>query len=122
MHFCQNRTEPDRLFVYDLALCVFIKRVDLDESGLIFMWCRGKQPERGAAAIYGMKRRRVKPIGVRSRSRAIRSQEPERLEDLLEDPVAMKRDMRAEQRAAFKKPEDPDPRVKASESDQGRTR
>jgi hypothetical protein len=69
-----------------------------------------------------MKRRRVKPIGARARTHPIRSEQPEQLSDLVEDPIAEKRDMTAEQQAALKKPEESDPRVKASESDQGRTR
>ena len=69
-----------------------------------------------------MRRRRVKPIGAQARAHPIRSEQPGQLSDLVEDPIAEKRDMTAEQQAALKKPEESDPGVKASESDQGRTR
>jgi hypothetical protein len=69
-----------------------------------------------------MKRRKVKPIAKRAAAPSIQSGEPERLRDFVEDPLPEKRDMKAEQEAAFKQPEDPDPRATSSESDQGRTR
>ena len=69
-----------------------------------------------------MKRRKVTPVGKRSETRSMRSQQPAKLKDFVEDPLPKKRNMKAEQKAAFSQPEDPDPRVKASESDQGRTR
>jgi hypothetical protein len=69
----------------------------------------------------GMKRRKVTPIAKRAAARSIRSGEPERLKDFVEDPLPEKRDMTAEQQAAFRQPEEPDPRVVSSESDQGRT-
>ena len=69
-----------------------------------------------------MKRRKVIPIGRRAAVRPAQSAEPERLKDFVEDPLPEKRDMTAEQKAAFSHPEDPDPRVGSSEADQGRTR
>lgn len=69
-----------------------------------------------------MKRRKVIPIAKRSAARLIRSGKPERLKDFVEDPLPEKRDTAAEQNAAFSQPEDPDPRVTSSESDQGRTK
>ena len=69
-----------------------------------------------------MKRRKVTPIGKRSGTRSISSEQPAKLKDFVEDPLPEKRNMKAEQKAAFGQPEDPDPRVKASEADQGRTR
>ena len=69
-----------------------------------------------------MKRRKVVPIARRAAATSIRSGEPNRLKDFVEDPLPEKRDMKAEQEAAFKQPEDLDPRVASSESDQGRTR
>lgn len=69
-----------------------------------------------------MKRRKVAPIGKRAAVSPIRSDKPERLKDFVEDPLPEKRDMTAEQAAAFSQPEESDPRVKSSESDQGRTR
>jgi len=68
-----------------------------------------------------MKRPTAKPIGARSRSKSIRTEASERLKSLSEDPEAVKRNMAAEQRAAFVKPGVLDDRVKANESDQGRT-
>lgn len=50
------------------------------------------------------------------------SDQAAKLKNFVEDPLPEKRDMTAEQKAAFGQPEDPDPRVKASEADQGRTR
>jgi hypothetical protein len=69
-----------------------------------------------------MKRRKVVPIARRSAATSIRSGEPDRLKYFVEDPLPAKRDMKAEQEAAFKQPQDLDPRVASSESDQGRTR
>ena len=69
-----------------------------------------------------MKRRKVTPIGKRSDAHAMRSEEPAKLKDFVEDPLPEKRNTKAEQKAAFSQPEAPDPRVKASEADQGRTR
>ena len=69
-----------------------------------------------------MKRRKVTPIAKRSDEPSIRSGEPERLKKFVEDPLPEKRDMTAEQKAAFRQPNDPDPRVVSSESNQGRTR
>ena len=69
-----------------------------------------------------MRRRKVAPIGKRAAVSPTRSDNPERLKDFVEDPLPEKRDMTAEQAAGFSQPEDPDPRVKSSESDQGRTR
>ncbi len=69
-----------------------------------------------------MKRRKVTPVGKRSDTHAIRSEQPAKLKDFAEDPLPEKRNMEAEQKAAFKQPEEPDPRVKASESDHGRSR
>lgn len=75
--------------------------------------------DRGTAQTRNlhMKRRKVKPIGKRAAVRPAPSAEPERLKDFVEDPLPEKRDMTAEQKAAFNRPEDPDPRVGASESD-----
>jgi hypothetical protein len=69
-----------------------------------------------------MKRRKVTPVGKRSGTGSMSSEQPAKLKDFVEDPLPEKRDMKAEQKAAFGQPEDPDPRVKASEADQGRTR
>jgi hypothetical protein len=69
-----------------------------------------------------MKRRKVTPIAKRSDAPSVQSGESERLEDFVEDPLPVKRNMAAEQKEAFSQPEDPDPRVSSSESDQGRTR
>lgn len=66
-----------------------------------------------------MKRRKVTPVGKRSDTHAIRSEQPAKLKDFAEDPLPEKRNMEAEQKAAFKQPEEPDPRVKASESAMG---
>jgi hypothetical protein len=52
----------------------------------------------------------------------MRSEQPAKLKDLVEEPLPEKRNMKSEQKAAFSQPEDPDPRVKESEADQGRTR
>ena len=68
-----------------------------------------------------MKRRKVTPVGKRSDTHAMRSEQPAKLKDFVEDPLPEKRNMEAEQKAAFSQQEEPDPRVKASESDQGRT-
>ena len=69
-----------------------------------------------------MKRRKVTPIGKRSGARSVRAGEAERLKKFVEDPLPEKPDMSAQQKAAFIPPDDPDHRVKSSESDQGRTR
>jgi hypothetical protein len=69
-----------------------------------------------------MKRRKVIPVGKRSDAGSMSSEQPAKLKDFVEDPLPEKRDMKAEQKAAFGQPEDPDPQVKASEADQGRTR
>jgi hypothetical protein len=69
-----------------------------------------------------MKRRKVTPIGKRSSAGSMSSDQAAKLKNFVEDPLPEKRDMTAEQKAAFGQPEDPDPRVKASEADQGRTR
>ncbi len=74
------------------------------------------------ARSLDMKRRKVTPIAKRATARSIRSDEPERLKDFVEDPLPEKCDMKAEQKVAFRQPEDPDPRVVSNESDQGRTR
>jgi hypothetical protein len=68
-----------------------------------------------------MRRRKVKPVGKRADKRLMRAEQPAKLKDFVEDPLPEKRNMKAEQKAAFGQPEDPDPRVEASESDQGRT-
>jgi hypothetical protein len=68
-----------------------------------------------------MKRSTAKPIGARSRSKSIQAEAPERLKKLSEDPEAVKRNTTGEQCAAFVKPGVLDDRVKANESDQGRT-
>ncbi len=52
-----------------------------------------------------MKRRKVVPIARRSAATSIRSGEPDRLKDFVEDPLPEKRDMKAEQEAAFKRPQ-----------------
>jgi hypothetical protein len=69
-----------------------------------------------------MKRRKVTPVGKRSKMSAISAQQPSKLKVLAEDPLPQKRNMKAEQAAAFRQPEDQDARVKRSESDHGRTR
>ena len=69
-----------------------------------------------------MKRRKVTPVGKRLATPSMRSEQPAKLKDFVEDPLPEKRDMTAEQKAAFRQPGDPDSRVKADESDQGRTR
>jgi len=69
-----------------------------------------------------MRRRKVKPVGKRSDTHSTRAQQPAKLKEFVEHPLPEKRNMKAEQKAAFGHPEDPDPRVQASESDQGRTR
>jgi hypothetical protein len=69
-----------------------------------------------------MKRRKVTPVGKRSGTGAIRSEQPAKLKDFVEDPLPEKRKMNTEQKAAFSRPEEPDARVKASESNHGRTR
>jgi hypothetical protein len=69
-----------------------------------------------------MKRRKVRPVGKRSGTPSMRSEQPAKLKDLVEEPLPEKRNMKSEQKAAFSQPEDPDPRVKESEADQGRTR
>lgn len=69
-----------------------------------------------------MKRRKVTPVGKRAKMSSVSAQQPSKLKDLVEDPVPQKRNMKAEQDAAFRQPEDPDARVKKSESDHGRTR
>jgi hypothetical protein len=69
-----------------------------------------------------MKRRKVTPIAKRSDAPSIQPGESERLRDFVEDPLPVKRKMAAEQDKAFSQPDDPDPRVSSSESDQGRTR
>jgi hypothetical protein len=69
-----------------------------------------------------MKRRKVTPVGKRSDTHAMRSEQPAKLKDFVEDPLPEKRNTEAEQKLAFNQPEAPDPRVKASEADQGRTR
>jgi hypothetical protein len=69
-----------------------------------------------------MRRRKVKPVGKRSDTYSTRAEQPAKLKDFVEDPLPEKRDMKAEQKAAFRQPGDPDPRVEADESDQGRTR
>jgi hypothetical protein len=72
--------------------------------------------------IKDMKRRKVTPLGKRSKTEAVRAEQPAKLKNFVEDPLPEKRDMTAEQKAAFRQPGDPDSRVKADESDQGRTR
>ena len=69
-----------------------------------------------------MKRRKVTPVGKRSDTHAMRSEQAAKLKDFVEDPLPEKRNTKAEQKEAFSQPEESDPRVKASESDQGRTR
>jgi hypothetical protein len=69
-----------------------------------------------------MRRRKVKPVGKRSDTHSTRAEQPAKLKDFVEDPLPEKRDMKAEQKVAFRQPGDPDPRVEADESDQGRTR
>jgi hypothetical protein len=69
-----------------------------------------------------MKRRKVTPVGKRSNTQSVRAEQPAKLEDFVEDPLPEKRNMKAEQKAAFRQPGDPDSRVEADESDQGRTR
>ena len=69
-----------------------------------------------------MKRRKVTPVGKRSNTQSVRAEQPAKLKDFVEDPLPEKRNMKAEQKAAFRQPGDPDSRVKADESDQGRTR
>jgi hypothetical protein len=68
-----------------------------------------------------MKRRKVTPVGKRSDTHAMRAEQPAKLKDFVEDPLPEKRNMETEQKAAFSQPEELDPRVKSSESDQGRT-
>ena len=77
---------------------------------------------RSPCEFKSMKRRKVTPVGKRSKTPSVRSEQPAKLKDFVEDPLPEKRDMKAEQKAAFRQPGDPDSRVKASESDQGRTR
>lgn len=69
-----------------------------------------------------MKRRKVTPVGKRSGTPSIPSEQPAKLKDFAEDPLPEKRNTKAEQKAAFSQPEGPDPRVKASEAGHGRTR
>jgi hypothetical protein len=69
-----------------------------------------------------MKRRKVTPVGKRSGAGSMSSDQAAKLKNFVEDPLPEKRDMKAEQKAAFGQPGDPDPRVEASEADQGRTR
>ncbi len=69
-----------------------------------------------------MKYQQTEPIGRRPNHGTKHSAEPHRLDQLVEDPLAEKRDMSKEQRAAFKKPGQKDPRVVASEADQSRTK
>ena len=69
-----------------------------------------------------MKHQKTEPIGRRPNQGTKHSVEPHRLDRLIEDPLAEKRDMSAEQKAAFKKPGQKDPRVVASEADQSRTK
>lgn len=67
-----------------------------------------------------MKRRYVEPIGKTRQSPSIRSEKPELLSPLMEDPPAQLRDMSAEQRAAFVAPGTSEDRVERSQRDQGR--
>jgi hypothetical protein len=69
-----------------------------------------------------MKRRKVTPIGKRPGTPSTSSEQSAKLKEFVEDPLPQKRNMKAEQKAAFSQPEDLDARVKASEADQGRTR
>ncbi len=64
-----------------------------------------------------MKYQQTEPIGRRANHGTKHDPpNPHRLDQLVEDPLAEKRDMSEEQRAAFKKPGQKDPRVVASEA------
>ena len=69
-----------------------------------------------------MKYQVTEPFARRADEGVKASAEPDRLEKLVEDPKAEKRDMSAEQRAGLKKVGQPDARVVADDADQSRTR
>lgn len=68
-----------------------------------------------------MKHHLVPPVARAASNESMRPQEPEKLPDIVEDPVAEPMDMRVEQQAALVPPGKVEPRVLESQGDQGRT-